>query len=185
MEEQILKGKYNIPLDMFEKAFVTFQKKFVYPKNIIATIIFIAVAVIYGYGAFRNSDPMYAMLAVVCLVLIFSVWINPLKVRSKLMKSIAEIKDDFYNFELYDNKVSIGSIVMNENGEEEYVPPAVIDIQSKVVQAVETKDYTIIYIKNHVFYVIPKKDFDFSEQKIIADTLKKSMGKRYSETDKL
>ena len=101
------------------------------------------------------------------------------------MKSIAEIKDDFYNFELYDNKVSIGSIVINENGEEEYVPPAVIDIQSKVVQAVETKDYTIIYIKNHVFYVIPKKDFDFSEQKIIADTLKKSMGKRYSETDKL
>lgn len=181
MEEQILKGKYNIPLDMFEKAFVTFQKTFVYPKNIIATIIFSVVAVIYGYGAWKNSDPMYTMLAVVCLVLIFSAWINPLKVRKKLMTSIAEIKDDFYNFELYDNKVSIGSIVINDDGEEEYVPPAVIDIQSNVVKAVETKDYTIIYIKNHVFYVIPKKDFDLTEQKIIADTLKKNMGKRYSE----
>ena len=44
-EEAIIKRKYSIPYEMFGEAFITFQKKFVYPRNtVMASLLIVAAA---------------------------------------------------------------------------------------------------------------------------------------------
>lgn len=59
-EEAIIKRKYSIPYEMFGEAFITFQKKFVYPRNtVMASLLIVAAAlnVVYiAQGKATTSD---------------------------------------------------------------------------------------------------------------------------------
>ena len=56
-EEILIKKRYSIPYELFGEAFTVFQKKFVYPRNMIMSLILIIAAalnvlnIIFGDGS--------------------------------------------------------------------------------------------------------------------------------------
>ena len=68
-EEAIIKRKYSIPYEMFGEAFITFQKKFVYPRNtVMASLLIVAAAlnVVYQSDALRICACARMSCACVC-----------------------------------------------------------------------------------------------------------------------
>lgn len=189
MEQQnntkpLIKKRYNIPLDMFAKAFITFQKKYVYPKNIIISILFGVIMILYIIGLIREpSNTLCYLLIGFCVVIIITTWLNVINVRKKLMSSISEIEEDVYDFTLYGDCLSIQSMIAIDQNKENYqevCEPTVIYLSNKNVKASEYNDYYILYIHNRMFYIIPKKDFSNEENKQITEIFKERMENRFS-----
>ena len=124
-EEAIIKRKYSIPYEMFGEAFITFQKKFVYPRNtVMASLLIVAAALNVVYIAQGKATTFGYVLVLVCLALAFVNWYNPKKLRRNLMESIKGIENDVYQLQVMADKLIIGTVIEpEENGErqkEEY-----------------------------------------------------------------
>ena len=52
----ILTRSYHIPLAMFDDAFRAFQKKYVYPQNILLTAVLLAIAGVYVHAALKDTS---------------------------------------------------------------------------------------------------------------------------------
>ena len=103
-----LEKSYHIPLPLFDKAFRKFQKKFVYPRNIVISLLLFTIGIVYVKAAIDEpSDTLAYLLVVVCLAMIMVMWYNPLKLRRNLMRSLKELENDIYTLSLYDDGVTI------------------------------------------------------------------------------
>lgn len=107
-EKPLLSREYNISMDMFRNAFIDFQKKFSYPKNIIMTCAFSLIGVSYIPPLVRNpGNSTCIMIIVVCLFLISGIWLNTFMIRKNLMNSIEGIQGDLYTAEIFENSMNI------------------------------------------------------------------------------
>ncbi len=197
-EKPVLSREYSISKNMFGDAFKDFQRKFAYPKNFVMTGVFAVIAVIYVIALIKNPEnSTCAMLIFICICLIFGMWLNVLNARRKLMTAIDGIDEDIYSFELYEDKVIIGTrdsdikkesddgdsaenpdnIVSDSNNntdEDDFfapvdevkndeIPKTVINFSDSDIRVLEKKNFFIIYILKHMFYVVPKNAFNDEE----------------------
>ena len=195
-EEAIIKRKYSIPYEMFGEAFITFQKKFVYPRNtVMASLLIVAAALNVVYIAQGKATTFGYVLVLVCLALAFVNWYNPKKLRRNLMESIKGIENDVYQLQVMADKLIIGTVIEpEENGErqkEEYEEvfgdtPKAEEIRdteiylTKDVRVIEKKDFFMVYLKRAMFYVIPKKYFTEEEITVMQIHFQKKLEKNYS-----
>lgn len=208
-EKPVLSREYSISKNMFGDAFKSFQRKFAYPKNYIMTAVFAVIAFIYALALIKNPDnSTCAMLIFICICLIFAMWLNVLNARRKLMIAIEGIDDDIYSFELYEDKILIGtrdSEVKEENAEgsaeeiseniveeskekseeddffapveevqNKEIPKTVINFSDTDIRVLEKKDFFIIYILKHMFYVVPKEAFSDDEKEKLKESFMKT-----------
>lgn len=195
-EEIIIKKKYSIPYEMFGEAFITFQKKFVYPRNtIMAVLLLIAAAANIIYIALGKATTFGYVLVLVCLALAFVNWYNPKKLRRNLMESIRGIENDVYQLKIMPDKLIIGTVIEPEENEgkqkEEYEevfgdnpePEEIKETEiflTKDVSVIEKEDFFMVYLKRAMFYVIPKKDFTEEEITVMQIHFQKKLEKNYS-----
>lgn len=107
-EKPALQRTYHIPLPMFQEAFRNFQKKYVFPKNIVITVILAVIAGVYIQAAVKdNTQTMAYLLIVVCIAMILILWYRPLKMRRSLAEALKEIESDTYELTLYSEKLTI------------------------------------------------------------------------------
>jgi len=119
-DRPILSKNYSIPMDMFASAFKDFQKKFVYPKNILMTSVFGLIAVLYTFPLAEDpKNSVCIMIIIVCLFMIGGMWLNPLMIRKKLLGSIEGIQNDRYIAELYSDRIDIGTVIEEDSENEE------------------------------------------------------------------
>lgn len=116
MNEPILiEQEYQIPLSMFDRAFCSFQKRFVYPRNFVITGILLAVIIIYVRAAILDpSNTMAYLLIVASAAVICIQWFNPRKIRRNLMTSLKELEGDQYRMTLTQGELRIGTILTAE-----------------------------------------------------------------------
>lgn len=195
-DKPILTKEYNIPLEMFANAFKDFQKKFVYPKNIVMTVVGGLIAIAYIYSLIQDpSNSVCIMIIIGCAFLISMTWLKPLMVRKNLLNSIDGIQEDRYIFELFDTKVGISTFdspdaradisesqevkeeteeddFFKEIDEEEEIPKTIINFNMGGVKVLEKKDYFIIYIVRHMFYIVPKEHFSDEERAMLIKCFK-------------
>lgn len=108
--EPLLSKSYHIPLSLFDKAFRAYQKKYVYPRNIVMSCVFGGIAAVYAIAAFKDPENTLAyILIVVCVAMILNMWYNPMKVRRNLMESLKELENDIYHFSLFENCATIST----------------------------------------------------------------------------
>lgn len=108
--EPQIQRSYHIPLSLFQKAFITFQKKFVFPKNWILSAILAAVAVIYVDAAIKDpSNYLSYLLIVICIAMICVLWYNPRKLRRSLFESMKELEQDVYHLCVYEDGLTIAT----------------------------------------------------------------------------
>ncbi len=199
MEDIILEKKYSIPYDMFGDAFSAFQKRFVYPRNMImAAILLIAAGFNIVTIAKGNGTLLGYALVFACLGLAVINFYNPKKIKRNLMKSIKGIEGDVYRLKLMPDKLVIGTVLEplpeEEKTKEEYEevfedvePEEISDSEiylTKSVVVMDKPEFFMVYLKRAMFYVIPKKEFSEEEVTIMQIHFQKQLDKNYRKYDK-
>ena len=165
---------YDIKNTEEEEAFITFQKKYILKSNILKTVAFGILALLFIYQIVNAPDNFASWLCfVVCLAVIFIVWYNPIKIRKTLMQSLKPLEDDRYIFKLYENKFSIETVIPQEEideaikeGEEPVkIPPKVVDFSDTGLSVLEKENMFVIFLKKESIYVLPKRCMTESEIK--------------------
>ena len=107
-QKLLLERSYHIPLSLFDKAFRAFQKKFVYPRNWILTLLLAAVGGWYVYAQIKDPEGKLGYLMImVCLAMITITWYNTFKIRRSLLNAIKEIESDTYELKVYEDGMTI------------------------------------------------------------------------------
>lgn len=98
----VMERSYHIPLPMFDSAFRAFQKKYVFPRNLIITVILLAIAGVYVHAITKDSsNTMAYLLCVACIAIILITWYNPLKLRRAVHDALKDIEQDRYTLSVY------------------------------------------------------------------------------------
>lgn len=173
---------YTITVNEYEAAFREFQKKYVYPKSYVMTAGFAIILVVYIWQLIK--DPSYQIAWFLSIVSLFSIvfmWYNPHKIRKNLIKSIQHIKDDRYTTEISESgiKISVEIAETDETNEDVEIEPTFISYELDNPEIIENNEMFIVYLKKRMFYVIPKRDIDDGERKILTDVFSGKLGKRY------
>lgn len=178
-EERIFETKrYSVPFDMFEEAYTVFQKKYIYPRNMVMCILLLLVAVGNIVNiVIGNSGTLGYVLVFACLALAAVNWYNPKKIKRNLLESIKGIENDVYTFDVYPDKMVVGTVldpveddrepeeyeeVFGEVGKNEEIQKSEIYVNNSLL-VTERSRFFIIYIKKSMFYVIPKNIFTDEE----------------------
>lgn len=174
---------YTITVDEYDRGFRCFQKRYVYPKNWVLTAVFGILFLLYVQQA--ALDPTYTfawVLMAVCLIFIGVLWINPIKIRKTLIKSIENIKDDRYTTYLYPDGAVICTEAVQEEGEEPLeIPPRKLSYALDAPEVLEREDMFLIYLKKQMFYVIPKHCLKVEElqEELLRREFTEKLGKRF------
>lgn len=143
--EPILQRSYHIPLELFKKAFIAFQKKYIYPRNWLLTAVVAAVAFVYLDSVTQNpSNYMAYLLLAVCVAMIVILWFNPKKVRKNLFASLAELENDTYHVRFYEDGMTIATEenplpTVETETETDIIETAVAEQNTKTEAAAEEK----------------------------------------------
>lgn len=190
-EIPLISGKYNIPASLYGTAFRAFQKKYVYPRNIVMTVLFLTIAGYYIYClASDMENVMYWLFTAVCLALTASLWYNPYKLRKNLVKSVENIVDDTYMLDIYETFITVGMVqeqntAADENSDDFFSSAPQQKIQTtgipldNSIRIIEKPDFFIVYIVKSVFYIIPKNAFSADEISEMQRHFDDKLGKKF------
>ena len=192
-DEALVKKRYSIPYELFGEAFTVFQKKFVFPRNRIMSVLLLILAagnvlnIMYGKG-----ETIGYVLVLVCIALAFINWYNPRKLKRNLMESVKGIENDVYTLTIYPERIVIGTVLEPEKEKEpeEYeevfgeipVKEDIADTEiylNKNVKLIERKNFFMIYIKKSMFYVVPKEPLTQEEIEIMNLHFQKQLDKNF------
>ena len=130
-DEALVKKRYSIPYELFGEAFTVFQKKFVFPRNRVMSVLLLILAagnvlnIMYG-----NGETIGYVLVLVCIALAFINWYNPRKLKRNLMESVKGIENDVYTLTIYPERIVIGTVLEPEKEKE----PEEYEEESSVVE---------------------------------------------------
>ena len=198
MEENkmLLEKQYKIPFDMFRNAFIAFQKKFVYPKSYAIMGVLAVVIGIYAYfivyGGENVNRGLYCMIILFCLMMMAFQWINPRKIRMKLMEGVKEIEDDEYRLRIFPEYLEIGTILPPEDAKAAETDDLFDDVPeedfsgtrihyNKGLNVVEYPAFFMIYQQKSMFYVVPKSAFSEEELEILRVHFSKRLDKTFTQ----
>ena len=192
-DEALVKKRYSIPYELFGEAFTVFQKKFVFPRNRIMSVLLLILAagnvlnIMYGKG-----ETIGYVLVLVCIALAFINWYNPRKLKRNLMESVKGIENDVYTLTIYPERIVIGTVLEPEKEKEpeEYeevfgeipVKEDIADTEiylNKNVKVIERKNFFMIYIKKSMFYEVPKEPLTQEEIEIMNLHFQKQLDKNF------
>lgn len=192
-DEALVKKRYSIPYELFGEAFTVFQKKFVFPRNRIMSVLLLILAagnvlnIMYGKG-----ETIGYVLVLVCIALAFINWYNPRKLKRNLMESVKGIENDVYTLTIYPERIVIGTVLEPEKEKEpeEYeevfgeipIKEDIADTEiylNKNVKVIERKNFFMIYIKKSMFYVVPKETLTQEEIEIMNLHFQKQLDKNF------
>ena len=197
MEENkmLLEKQYKIPFDMFRNAFIAFQRKFVYPKSYAIMGVLAVVIGIYAYfivyGGENVNRGLYCMIILFCLMMMAFQWINPRKIRMKLMEGVKEIEDDEYRLRIFPDYLEIGTILPPEDAKAAETDDLFDDVPeedfsgtrihyNKGLNVVEYPAFFMIYQQKSMFYVVPKAAFSEEELEILRVHFSKRLEKTFT-----
>ena len=107
-DKKLMQRSYHIPLPMFDQAFRCFQKKYVFPGNIIITVIFLVLAADFIFAAVKDKTNSLAyILLVLCISMPLIRWYRTFKLRSAVHEALKEVEQDLYELTVYEDGVVI------------------------------------------------------------------------------
>ncbi len=161
--------KYDLDPEELEDALKAFQKKTVYKKNIIYTVLLGTIAICFGTSAFLTpSNIMNYIISVGCLFIIFLIW-NLLRQHIKAVKaSTGAVKETFSAY-VFSDCLFAGS---QENG----VNQVKFTKKSFVI---ESKSGFVIGADSERLFLLPYRCMTDDEIQSLRDILKPAFGDRY------
>ena len=191
MEENIkLVKDFSHTPQIMRQGIRAYQKKFVYPKAIVKSIIFVllSIATVFISGMLDEKIRLLGYLALVgFLALAYREIFNPLKQRDNIVMSMnGNGIIPLYRLMVKDKTVEISTICekyaddeeaeeiaeeLDEEYSEEDVKPTIIPIDDGF-SVIEAADCFVLVCSDYAYYIVPKADFSPEELKIIRSIAK-------------
>ncbi|MCD8328296.1 MAG: YcxB family protein [Ruminococcus sp.] len=181
-EHAIAIVEYDIKNTEEGEAFTAFQKKYVFKQNILKTVVFALIGIIFAIRiAFQPENAVYWIGLVICLAAIFIFWYNPHRIKKTLMQSLKPLEDDRYIFKLYDYKFSIETVLpederYDEEGKEIKIPPRVVQFDDIGLKIIEKEKMFVLFLKKDTIYVLPKRCMEDYQIQIVKKTFESKLG---------
>ena len=198
MEENYkLEKVYKVPHETFKEAYKAFQKKYVYPKSIIFTILFLILAADFVYAAVKAPDnKLVYLLIMVCIAFAFREWYNPRRLFLNISETMKALGEPEYKMGIADDHIDISTVSLpdeieeeapdedgEENDEEDTdltdLPDEFDPMPEKTViklddsyGLLEYEKFFLIMEGKKVFYILPKEGFTDKELEIVRGTKK-------------
>ena len=186
-KEPVLSFEYDVKNEEEERAFLAFQKKFVYAHNRKITAAFGVVAVLFIVSIVRNpSGYLNWVLAFICLAIIFLTWYNTRRIRKYLMQALKPLENDKYVFTLYDDSFKIETLPTEEEKQEEDftpVPPRIVGFEDISLNVLENDEMFIIILKKETIYVLAKRVMNEQQQETLRKTFSELLDSDYEMID--
>ena len=196
MEENYkLEKVYRVPHETFKEAYKAFQKKYVYPKSIIFTILFLILAADFVYAAVKAPDnKLVYLLIMVCIAFAFREWYNPRRLFLNISETMKALGEPEYKMGIADDHIDISTVSLpdeieeeapdedgEENDEEDTdltdLPDEFDPMPEKTViklddsyGLLEYEKFFLIMEGKKVFYILPKEGFTDKELEIVRGT---------------
>ncbi len=189
MEENYdLEKEYTVPPDLFDKAYRTYQKKFVYPKSYLFMGLFLFLAADFIYAAVKQPDnTIVYLLIVICLAFAFREWHTPRFARMRTVETVRDMGNPVYKIGVGSGFIDISTV---DDGIEEEEEPEIIpdeetddeadgDIGLPEKTRINTKDnyklleyeeFFLLLQDRKIFYILPKTGFSEDELEIVRKT---------------
>lgn len=186
-KEPVISFEYNVTNEEEEKAFLIFQKKYVYKHNYKVTALFAAVAVLFLISIIKNPGGyLNWVLMFICLFMIFATWFNTVRIRKYLVSALKSLEDDKYRFTLYEDSFKIETVFTEEEmAEEDFVPvkPRVVDFNDISLNVIETGEMFIIILKKETIYVLSKRVISEENQNILRENFSQLLDEDFEKRD--
>ena len=119
-ENYTLEKEYAVSPDIFDKAYKSYQKKFVYLKSYIFMGIFLLLAADFIWAAAKNpGNTLVYLLIVVCIALAFREWHNPRFIRRRLYETVRDMGKIVYKIGVGDGFIDISAVDDGTSGDDE------------------------------------------------------------------
>lgn len=191
MEENIkLVKDFSHTPQIMRQGIRAYQKKFVYPKAIVKSVIFVllSIATVFISGMLDEKIRLLGYLALVgFLALAYREIFNPLKQRDNIVMSMnGNGIIPLYRLTVKEKTVEISTICekyaddeeaeeiaeeLDEEYSEEAVKPTIIPIDDGF-SVIEAADCFVLVCSDYAYYIVPKADFSPEELKIIRSIAK-------------
>lgn len=186
-KEPVLSFGYDVKNEEEERAFIAFQRKFVYAHNWKITAAFGIVAALFIVSIVRNpSGYLNWVLAFICLAIIVLTWYNTRRIRKYLMQALKPLEDDKYVFTLYDDSFKIETLPTEEEKQEEDftpVPPRIVNFEDISLNVLENDEMFIIILKKETIYVLAKRVMNEQQQETLRKTFSQLLESDYEMID--
>lgn len=175
---------YHIDFDLYKEAYKCYQKRFVFPKNRILQLIFLILAIDFGYhGIIDPTNRIAFVLLILCAAFIFILWYNPLRMRRSVMDVIREMDGDEYSFSMDSEKMTFRTVPAEYTQD---VPDSEVDLQppshlyyTNELFVIEKYEFFLICRGKQAFYVLPKYALYDNQAEMIRNTLEEKIGKHF------
>ncbi len=191
MEENIkLVKDFSHTPQIMRQGIRAYQKKFVYPKAIVKSVIFVllSIATVFISGMLDEKIRLLGYLALVgFLALAYREIFNPLKQRDNIVMSMnGNGIIPLYRLAVKEKTVEISTICekyaddeeaeeiaeeLDEEYSEEAVKPTIIPIDDGF-SVIEAADCFVLVCSDYAYYIVPKADFSPEELEIIRSIAK-------------
>ncbi len=191
MEENIkLVKDFSHTPQIMRQGIRAYQKKFVYPKAIVKSVIFVllSIATVFISGMLDEKIRLLGYLALVgFLALAYREIFNPLKQRDNIVMSMnGNGIIPLYRLTVKEKTVEISTICekyadneeaeeideeLDEEYSEEAVKPTIIPIDEGF-SVIEAADCFVLVCSDYAYYIVPKADFSPEELEIIRSIAK-------------
>ncbi|MBQ4535107.1 MAG: YcxB family protein [Ruminococcus sp.] len=119
-ENYTLEKEYAVSPDIFDKAYKSYQKKFVYLKSYIFMGIFLLLAADFIWAAAKNpGNTLVYLLIVVCIALAFREWHNPRFIRRRLYETVRDMGKVVSKIGIGDGFIDISTVDDGTSGDDE------------------------------------------------------------------
>lgn len=180
-----LKLVYSIKSEEWMEGYDLYKKMFTRKFTYIKAAIFLIPLLLFVQQVW--IDPTYTMgwiCIVVCIGAIAAIFANPRLERKNIEHALEAVKDDKYEFTLYDDKFTVSTILpeneseyldRDENGNAVPLPeikPTEVSLKEKGLKIIETEKIFGFYTKA-VSLTVPKSALNDRDTAILRETAEK------------
>ena len=168
-QEQV-QFRYNLKEEEVKEGLSIFQKKTIYKRNIIYTILLAVIFVLYVLKIIANPrDGLSYFLTILSIAVIGFIWILPFTHRKKISTTVASSKDEFVF------TVCEKGLIAGEGETATY-----IFYENEPVEAIECENMLIVSISKEKIFVLPRRCMEESQWNQAISLLKNGLGERMS-----
>ncbi len=171
-EEDELSGieiRYDLKGEDVKKALKIFQKKTIYKKNIIYTVVLVILFILYIRQMI--NDPTYTMakiMAPLCVAIICFIWYSPAKHIKKTAEAV-DLSIDTFTIEICEE----GILLKEEKGK------YLVSYNKPTTKCVELDTVFVIFVSDKQVFAVPKRCIDEENLEKVKTLLKDGLKEKY------
>lgn len=173
--------KYNNTLSEIETGYKLFQRKYMFKRNLIFSIVYgIAAAVGVDFLVHDYTNMAGYILLVIGLGMLFSTWARPYYARKKLLKTLESFDEEKYSAVFSESKIVVDTEILPEEeteivavtahgvmtvGDDVEIPEdkvikhekTEIELNANTLDSMETEELFLLFLNRSLIYIFPKR----------------------------